>query len=185
MLLGRGRHDDAVERRLLGPARIAIAGADVNVRPVQRPQHRLGTARQLGDDLHRVDLTNELAQDGGLISRARADFEHLVRRRNLQAPRSCRRRCRAARSSGPTRSAAVHRRRPGGASSGGTKRSRGTERIASSTRASVTPRCRICCSTISCRRARRSDSLFCAAVMHPTSTVHATMHGTSGHDIQS
>ena len=81
--LGRGRHQDLVKGRVLGPATGPVPDADADVRVSKPPQADLpGPGGELLDNLHAPHPGRKLGQDGRLIAQAGADLEHrLVRLR--------------------------------------------------------------------------------------------------------
>ena len=84
----------------------------IGVAETREPLARL--VGQLLVALDGEDLAGDAAQHRRRVARAGADLEHLVAGPKLQRARSCGRRCKAARWSGPPRSAAPnpHRRTP-------------------------------------------------------------------------
>ena len=111
--LGRRGQHDHVERRVLGPAAIAVAGAHCDVArsrvAAAAPSLR---ASELRHDLDRVHLARPAPRAPRPGSRSRCRSRARGRRvRRRAAARSSTRRCRAARSSGRGRSAAGGRRR--------------------------------------------------------------------------
>jgi hypothetical protein len=83
-VLGRGRHEDAVEGRLIGQAETAIAGQHGDVAEAHLREQDLGRAHQRPVAVDGVDPARELAEHGGLVARAGADLEHLVARLHVE-----------------------------------------------------------------------------------------------------
>ena len=81
---GRAGDDDLVERGVFGPALIAVADLDVDVVVVQPFERLRGLAAERFDDFDRVDVADELREDGRLIAAAGADFQHLVGRLRVE-----------------------------------------------------------------------------------------------------
>ena len=83
-LARRRGQKDRVERRLFGPAPIAVAGAnrDVGVAELAKPRLRPLGERQ--DDLDRVDPGGEAGEDRRVVARAGADLEHPVAGREAE-----------------------------------------------------------------------------------------------------
>ncbi len=83
--LGRGAgDDDRVERRGLGPARVAVADPGVDVRVAEFLVDLGGPLAQRRVDLDRVDVLDEPREDRRLIARAGADLVDLVGRLGLE-----------------------------------------------------------------------------------------------------
>ena len=73
--IGRRRDDHLVERRLLGPAEIAVCRADFDVSVALSFQPLRCSLRQLVDDFDAMDPAGKLGEHGGLVAQAGADFE--------------------------------------------------------------------------------------------------------------
>src|SRR5688572_28597947 len=82
-LRGR-RDDDAVERRVLGPAAVAVPFAHGDVAVTELLHPALGEPGELGNDLDSVDVVRELRQHRALVTRAGPDLEHARRGRELE-----------------------------------------------------------------------------------------------------
>src|SRR3979490_1366547 len=79
-LLGGGRDNDAVEWRLLGNTREAVAGHDLDIGVAEGYQPRPGAVGKRAVALDGHDLAGEPRQHRRLISRAGPDLEHAVLR---------------------------------------------------------------------------------------------------------
>jgi len=77
-MVERARHDDAVERRVLGPALVTVAGFDVNIPAMLALQRRFRLSREAWVDLDCVNSGNKFCQNRGLIPRTRADLEDAI-----------------------------------------------------------------------------------------------------------
>jgi len=76
--LRRAGDDDRIERCMLGPSPIAVAGAHPDVGAAEPPQRGLGALRQWFDDFKGENLRHQFREHGRLISRAGADFQHAI-----------------------------------------------------------------------------------------------------------
>src|SRR5262245_3838515 len=74
----RRGYDDAVEGRLRRPPQPAVADDGGHIGNTERSQTALGRLLQLAPALDGVDAAAEMREHGGLITRARADLQHLV-----------------------------------------------------------------------------------------------------------
>src|SRR5947207_4986566 len=74
----RRREQNAIERRLLGPASKAVAVARYDVVELQLPEPGFGLAEQRLVPLDRVDHAAELGEHRRLIARAGTDLEHAM-----------------------------------------------------------------------------------------------------------
>src|SRR5439155_16157033 len=74
----RGRHDDALERRALGPAGRAVAQPGLDVGEAESPKSLLRFDEQVGQPPDRVDARGAARQDRRLVTGAGADLEHAV-----------------------------------------------------------------------------------------------------------
>ena len=145
LVLERGGHpgrgggdDDGVEGRLFRPALPPVADAVTDVRsPARRGSP--GPARRASRRSRpsRLRRRSRPGRPSGSPSRSRSRGPSP--RPGGRGPRSCRRRCRAGRSSGRRRSAGARRRRRAARRRSGTKRWRGTLAMAARTRGSLTP----------------------------------------------
>src|SRR5467141_1366519 len=73
----RGSRDhDAVERRLLRPAAVAVADLDLDVPIPELGKARGGGFAEAVDQFDAVDLLHDLGENRRLISRTGADIEH-------------------------------------------------------------------------------------------------------------
>ena len=79
-----GRSQDGVERRGLGPAARAVAGAQLDVVVAQPLQPRRRQPGQLVDALDGIDALGDPADHRGRIARAGADLEHAIARLDLR-----------------------------------------------------------------------------------------------------
>ena len=169
---GRG-HRDAPERGAVGRAASAVADAHLDV-VVAELGERLG--RDLGEALVALDghhLRAQARQHRGRVPGPGADLEHASRRRAAPAAGTCTRRSRAARSSGPRRSAARRRGRRAGADPAARSAPAGPRAIAASTRSSWIPRRRSWRSTM---RARASVDV----VAEPSRVMHGHFSPSQG-----
>jgi L,D-transpeptidase ErfK/SrfK len=78
-LARRAGHDDQVVGRRLGPASRAVPLVDHDVAVPQALEPLARGERQLGDQLQRMDLVDQLGEDGGLVARAGAHVERAAR----------------------------------------------------------------------------------------------------------
>ena len=77
-LLGRGREDNAVERSFLGPAQIAVADTDVNVRVALLGECPPRLYPKFLDDFDGVNLARQFRQHRRLITGPGSDLQHFV-----------------------------------------------------------------------------------------------------------
>jgi len=75
--------DDLVERRIFRPAEVTVADFRFHVRV--SGQDSGGPLAERLDDLDRVDLLDKVAENGGLVSAARTDLQHLVVRLGIES----------------------------------------------------------------------------------------------------
>ena len=69
---------------LFGPALVAVADLRVDVLVLQPLERQLGVLAERLDDLDRVDVFDERAEDRRLVAAAGADLEHLVGRLRVE-----------------------------------------------------------------------------------------------------
>ena len=77
-VIGRGRDQNHVERRVFRPALIAVAATNVDVRVAERGQPFARRRGQGIENLDAVDLLAQFGKDGRLIARADADLQRAV-----------------------------------------------------------------------------------------------------------
>ena len=75
-LVGGGRHEDAVEGRVVGPAVAAVRHVQLDVVVAEARQHGAGLLGQGRDALHGEHFAGQLGQHRGLIARAGAHLQH-------------------------------------------------------------------------------------------------------------
>ena len=74
--VGSRGHDHLVERRVLGPAVVAVGDLELDVGAALLAQSLLCLAGELFDDFDAVHLARQLRQDRGLVAQSGADLEH-------------------------------------------------------------------------------------------------------------
>ena len=109
----RGGHQDNIERRLFGPALVAIAAANMDICRSQEPPVELAACSANGRriSMPKTSLHNS-AKMRRLIAGSDPDLQRTAIPSSAGRVGSSRPRCRAARWFGPVRSAAGDRRRP-------------------------------------------------------------------------
>src|SRR4029453_5079103 len=171
-----GGDDDAVERGMLGPPRIAVSLANADVRVAKLTQEGRCGPGEPRNDLDRVDFARQQSENRRLVSRAGADLEDSMRRFDAEHL-------------GHIRNdvwlrdglAEADRQRRVIVGGGGRffryKPPPGRASRAAGRALWVTPASRICRSTMSSRRSRMSSLPFCANGVQAISIAHTAASG--------